>query len=161
MPSEPKRPDFSATNVGGARVAPGKPLVPAQSRSVLIPIGSGRQQQSPGCADLVRLHTGLRNHCCYYRVALLSDKIILAGRKPVTHLHRREMLRIMAGGAAIAAAGLALMPIAAESTPLTVGRARPAAPESPIEEAVVRVRRRRRRVCWWRRGRKICRWRRF
>jgi hypothetical protein len=78
----------------------------------------------------------------------------------MTDLHRREILRILAGGAAIATAGLALMPIAAESTPLTVGRARPAAPESPIEEAAVWRRRRRCRVCRWRRGRKICRWRR-
>ena len=59
----------------------------------------------------------------------------------MTDLHRREILRILVGGAAIAAAGLALMPIAAESTPLMVINARPAAPENPIEEAVVRRRR--------------------
>ena len=56
----------------------------------------------------------------------------------MTDLHRREILKILAGGA-VATAGLALMPIAAESTPLTVDKARPAAPESPIEEAAVYV----------------------
>jgi hypothetical protein len=66
----------------------------------------------------------------------------------MTDLHRREILKILASGAAIATAGLALMPIAAESTPLTVGRARLAAPESPIEEAAVYVRRRRRKGHW-------------
>ena len=71
----------------------------------------------------------------------------------MTDLHRREILKILAGGA-VATAGLALMPIAAESTPLTVDKARPAAPESPIEEAAVYVRRRRRKGHWWRRRRR-------
>jgi hypothetical protein len=75
----------------------------------------------------------------------------------MTAIDRRKMLRVLAGGAAVATAGLALIPIAAESAPLL--KSRPATPELPVEEAVW-VRRRRCRVCWWRRGRKICRWRR-
>ena len=84
----------------------------------------------------------------------------------MTAIDRRKMLRILAGGAAIATAGLALIPVAAEATPLMMSKSHlmmskshPATPEVPVEEAVW-VRRRRCRVCWWRRGRKICRWRR-
>jgi len=79
----------------------------------------------------------------------------------MTAIDRREMLRVLAGGAAVAAAGLALIPVAAESTPLLMSKSHPAAPEVPVEEAVVYVRRRRRKVCWWRHGRRICRWRRI
>jgi hypothetical protein len=75
----------------------------------------------------------------------------------MTAIDRRKMLRILAGGAAIATAGLALIPDAAESAPLL--KSHPAIPEVRVEEAVW-VRRRRCRVCWWRRGRRICRWRR-
>jgi hypothetical protein len=75
----------------------------------------------------------------------------------MTAIDRRKMLRILAGGAAIATAGLALIPDAAESAPLL--ESHPPTPEVPVEEAVW-VRRRRCRVCWWRRGRRICRWRR-
>jgi hypothetical protein len=83
----------------------------------------------------------------------------------MTAFDRREVLRVMLGGAAVAAAGLALMPVPAESAPLAMSKSLPAAMENPVEEAVVVVRRRgwgrrrRRRVCWWRRGRRICRWR--
>jgi len=77
----------------------------------------------------------------------------------MTAIDRREMLRILAGGAAVATAGLALIPVAAEAAPLLVSKSHPATPEVPVEEAVW-VRRRRCRVCWWRHGRRICRWRR-
>ena len=85
----------------------------------------------------------------------------------MTAFDRREVLRVMLGGAAVAAAGLALIPVPAESAPLTMSKSLPAAMENPVEEAVVVVRRRRwgrrRRVrvrsCWWRRGRRVCRWR--
>jgi hypothetical protein len=36
----------------------------------------------------------------------------------MTAIHRREMLGIMLGGAVVATAGLALMPVPAESAPL-------------------------------------------
>jgi hypothetical protein len=62
-------------------------------------------------------------------------------------LHRREMLRVMLGGAVVAAAGLALLPESAESAPLTISKRLPAPTENLVEEAVVVVRRRR-----WGRG---------
>jgi hypothetical protein len=82
----------------------------------------------------------------------------------MTAIDRREILRVMLGGAAVAAGGLALMPVPAKSAPLATSKSLSAATENPVEEAVVVVRRRRRvyrrrRVCWWRRGRRICRWR--
>ena len=79
----------------------------------------------------------------------------------MTGIQRREMFRVMLGGAVIATAGLALLPVGAESAPLTMSKSLPAPTENRVEEAVVVVRRRRvrRRVCWWRRGRRICRWR--
>jgi hypothetical protein len=83
----------------------------------------------------------------------------------MTAIDRREVLRVMLGGAVVATAGLALMPVPAKSAPLAMSKSLSAATENPIEEAVVVVRRRRwvhrrrRRVCWWRRGRRICRWR--
>lgn len=82
----------------------------------------------------------------------------------MTAIHRREMLGVMLGGTVVATAGLALMPVPAESAPLTMSKSLPATTENFVEEAVVVVRRRRwvhrrRRVCWWHRGRRICRWR--
>jgi hypothetical protein len=78
----------------------------------------------------------------------------------MTAIHRREMLRFMLGGAVVATAGLALMPVPAESVPLTMSKSRPATTDNLVEEAVYVVRRRRRvRVCWWHRGRRVCRWR--
>ena len=82
----------------------------------------------------------------------------------MTAIDRREVLRVMQGGAVVATAGLALMPVPAKSALLAISKSLSAAPENPVEEAVVVVRRRRRvyrrrRVCWWRRGRRICRWR--
>ncbi len=40
----------------------------------------------------------------------------------MTAIHRREMLRFMLGGAVVATAGLALMPVPAESVPLTMSK---------------------------------------
>lgn len=79
----------------------------------------------------------------------------------MTEFDRRNIFRVMAGGAVIASAGLALIAGPAESAPLAASKTLSAATENPVEEAVVvvRRRRRRRRVCWWRRGRRICRWR--
>jgi hypothetical protein len=81
----------------------------------------------------------------------------------MTVIHRREMLGVLLGGAVVATAGLALMPVPAESAPLTMSKSRPATTDNLVEETVYVVRRRRwgrrRRVCWWHRGRRICRWR--
>jgi hypothetical protein len=82
----------------------------------------------------------------------------------MTAIDRREVLRVMLGGAVVATAGLALMPVPAKSAPSAVSKSLSAVTENPVEDAVVVVRRRRRvyrrrRVCWWRRGRRICRWR--
>ncbi|HKN31089.1 MAG TPA: hypothetical protein VJY34_25730 [Roseiarcus sp.] len=61
-----------------------------------------------------------------------------------------------------AAAGIALAPGALEAMPIDA-RVRHGLPD-PIEKAQVvvvnpRRPRRRRRVCWWRRGRRVCGWR--
>ncbi|GJD89687.1 MULTISPECIES: hypothetical protein [Methylobacterium] len=92
-------------------------------------------------------------------------------------LHRRSPSRRAVlggfGSALAAAAGLALMPGAAEAVLLRagpvgdvpLGEAPPgdapvAADDARVEKAqVVVVPRRRRRVCWWRRGRRVCAWR--
>jgi hypothetical protein len=66
----------------------------------------------------------------------------------MTAIHRREMLRVMLGGAVV----LAMLPVAAESAQLAMSKSLPAPTENLVEEAVVVVRRRRRRVCWWHRG---------
>ncbi|MGX9978415.1 hypothetical protein [Methylobacterium fujisawaense] len=63
--------------------------------------------------------------------------------------------------AALAAAGLLMVPGAVYAAPL---RIEPLDDPSggPVEKAqavVVVPRRRRRRVCWWRRGRRVCAWR--
>lgn len=74
-------------------------------------------------------------------------------------LHRRAVL----GGfssAALAAAGFLAVPAAINAAPL---RMEPLGNpgSAPVEkaQAVVVVPRRRRRVCWWRRGRRVCAWR--
>jgi hypothetical protein len=78
-------------------------------------------------------------------------------------IDRRTMLNRMvfgAAGAAVVAAGLAVLPNSAESTPLAAGMIGAMKPESLVEEAqVVVARRGRRRVCVWRRGRRVCFWR--
>ncbi len=76
----------------------------------------------------------------------------------MTALDRRAMLGTMLGGCAVAAFGLALAQQPAEAAPLTISKGRAVTAESPVEEAVVVVRRRR-RVCFWRRGRRVCSWR--
>jgi hypothetical protein len=77
----------------------------------------------------------------------------------MTAIHRREMLGIMLVGAAVATGGLVMMSVPAESAPLTMSKSLSATTDNHVEDAVVVVRRHRRRVCWWRRGRRICRWR--
>lgn len=79
----------------------------------------------------------------------------------MTAIDRREVLRVMLGGAVVATAGLAMMPVQADAAPLAISKSFPVPADNRVEEAVVvvRRRRRRRRVCWWRRGRRICRWR--
>jgi hypothetical protein len=66
----------------------------------------------------------------------------------MTVIYRREMLRVMLGGAVVATAGLAMLPVAAESAQLATSKSLPAPTENLVEEAAVVVRRRRRRVCW-------------
>jgi hypothetical protein len=80
-------------------------------------------------------------------------------------LDRRGMLGFVLGGAAIATAGLALVPLAAQAMPLALGADRAADLAAKSEGLVDKARvvvvapRRRRRVCWWRRGRRVCAWR--
>jgi hypothetical protein len=71
---------------------------------------------------------------------------MFVGRKPMTEIHRREMLRVILGGAVIATAGLALMPVPAESAPLTMSKSLlPATTENLVQEAVAVMHRGRRR----------------
>ncbi len=85
-------------------------------------------------------------------------------------IHRRAMFAVLLGAAAAAAIGSALAPNSAEAALMTIDDAlasKTASPEaeSLVEKAVVvvhtrrPVHRRRRRVCWWRRGRRVCGWR--
>ena len=64
----------------------------------------------------------------------------------MTAIHRREMLGVMLGGAVVATAGLALMPVPAESAPLTMSKIRLAPTDNLVEEALVVTRRHSRRV---------------
>jgi hypothetical protein len=77
----------------------------------------------------------------------------------MTAIDRRSLL----GAAAVATIGLALMPNAAESAPLTIGRSLGRNAEDLIEKTQVpppgRRWGRRRWVCWWHRGRRVCGWR--
>jgi hypothetical protein len=95
-----------------------------------------------------------------------------------TDIDRRTMLRGFLTGAIVAAAGattvgVTLMPEAAEAMPLA--NLRPLTPDDLVQKAQVIVvrprryrygwsqprwyrRRRRRWVCWWRRGRRVCGW---
>jgi hypothetical protein len=82
----------------------------------------------------------------------------------MTTIDRRSMLMGL-GTAAVAAAGLALMPNAAEAIPLSSGMAGGVVrtEDDLIAKAQVVMhsgrRRRRRWVCWWHRGRRVCGWR--
>lgn len=79
----------------------------------------------------------------------------------MTALDRRAALKTILSGAAAATLGLTMMPELAEASPLAMGLAPSAKTEDFIEKAVVVVRGRRvrRRVCWWRRRRRVCGWR--
>lgn len=87
-------------------------------------------------------------------------------------IDRRSLLRDILPGAivtaagvtAIAGIGLSLAPQnVAEAAPLSMDKINAVRAGSPVEKAQVVVvgprRRRRRWVCWWRRGRRVCGWR--
>ena len=74
-------------------------------------------------------------------------------------IDRRSLLVALASSTAISIGGLASIPDKAQSAPLPISPVRPGETEDRIEKAVVAVRPRRRRVCWWRRGRRVCGWR--
>jgi len=80
----------------------------------------------------------------------------------MTAIDRRRMLRSMLSGVAVATVGLAMFPKVAASMPLDRGMA-DAKAEALVEKdqvvVVPPVRRRLRRVCWWRGGRRVCAWR--
>jgi len=76
----------------------------------------------------------------------------------VTAIHRREMFRVLLGGAVIGTMGSTLISGAAKSAPLMTDKSLLAPTENLVEEAVVVVRRRRVRRCWWHRGHRVCRW---
>lgn len=75
-------------------------------------------------------------------------------------MHRRAMLSGFSS-AAVAAAGLLLIPGAVDAALLRIEPLADVDDSAPVEKAraVVVVPRRRRRVCWWRRGRRVCAWR--
>ena len=71
----------------------------------------------------------------------------------MTAIHRREMLRVMLGGAVVATAGLSMIPAPAEAALYCpANRTRNWAPAVPRGV-------RRRKVCWWSRRHRICCWR--
>ena len=75
-------------------------------------------------------------------------------------IDRRSALKIVLVGAAVSTMGAAVASSAAEAPPLEHSPT----PESDALEAQwrgppPRGRRRRRWVCWWRRGRRVCEWR--
>jgi hypothetical protein len=80
-------------------------------------------------------------------------------------IDRRRMLRNILSGAAVAtaavaAAGLVLIPDEVEADPLATEMTGTAAGFTDYAQAVVvGPRRRRRWVCWWHRGRRVCGWR--
>jgi hypothetical protein len=76
----------------------------------------------------------------------------------MTAIDRRALLGSLLGGAAVVATGLVFSLGAAESAPVTMGAGQGTTPDNPVEKAVVVVRRRRVRRCWWRHGHRICRW---
>jgi hypothetical protein len=86
----------------------------------------------------------------------------------MTGISRRTLLRDIFPGAvvtvvgvtAIAAAGVSLVPKAAEALPVTADGLNALKPTTDlIEKAQWRRGRRRRWVCWWHRGRRVCGWR--
>jgi hypothetical protein len=83
--------------------------------------------------------------------------------EPMNEMDRRTVVRGILSGAAVVALGLTVMPKAVEAVPLAMNKNAFGPPsggtDSLIEKAQVVVRRRRRWVCWWRRGRRVCGWR--
>jgi hypothetical protein len=84
--------------------------------------------------------------------------------EPMNEVDRRTVVRGILSGAAVVALGLTVMPKAVEAVPLAMNKNAFGPPsggktDSLIEQAQVVVRRRRRWVCWWRRGRRVCGWR--
>jgi len=81
----------------------------------------------------------------------------------MTAIDRRCMLRSMLSGVAIATVGVAMVPKVTASMPLDLGMADAVKAEALVEKdqvvVVPPVRRRLRRVCWWRGGRRVCGWR--
>jgi len=81
----------------------------------------------------------------------------------MTAFDRRSLLTGMLRGAAVVTVGIAVMPKAAVSMSLPANLTRAIEAEDLVEKAQVVVvgprRRRRRWVCWWRRGRRVCGWR--
>jgi hypothetical protein len=66
---------------------------------------------------------------------------MFVGRKPLTAIDRREILRALLGGTVVAAAGLVLIPDAAESAPLPLSPQDAVGVETPVEQTVVVTRR--------------------
>ena len=86
----------------------------------------------------------------------------------MTAMSRRFLITKTLPGAAVAIAGIGTIawtvtPDVAEAVPLAVSRGVPLKVEDLVEKAQVivvpRRHRRRRWVCWWRRGRRVCGWR--
>ena len=81
----------------------------------------------------------------------------------MTAIDRRCMLRSMLSGVAIATVGLTMVPKVTAAMPLDLGMADAVKAEALVENdqvvVVPPVRRRLRRVCWWRGGRRVCGWR--
>ena len=80
----------------------------------------------------------------------------------MTEIDRRSALMGILRGAAIVAAGVAVLPSAAEAMDIASGGAEALKTQDLYARAqtvVVAPRRRRRWVCWWRRGRRVCGWR--
>jgi hypothetical protein len=81
-------------------------------------------------------------------------------------IDRRRMMQGILGGAAVATlatAAVVLVPSPIEAAPLAFGKGLADETDGLVHEAQAVVvgprRRRRRRVCWWRRGRRVCGWR--
>jgi hypothetical protein len=79
----------------------------------------------------------------------------------------RRILAVILCGAFVGAATLAVLPNAAQSTPLAIAKGGVVKPESLVEKARVTIhvhprrhyRHRRHHRCWWHRGRRVCGWR--
>ena len=82
----------------------------------------------------------------------------------MTHMSRREALRIVMFGAMAGGVTASLLPQVIEAAPIALdknllARAAPRPEEVQWGPPPPRWRRRRRRVCYWRRGRRVCVWR--